>query len=118
LKILALSLYGSQSASHRVWLSQLQPGLAAGGFDLQFHSLLDNPYLQRSSSGRRPSIRGLLASYGHRLQALRRADFFDLAIVYAELLPFSPAGWSASFSRFPSSMTATSPSFSNTGLAA
>ncbi|MCP9910755.1 hypothetical protein KBZ15_12720 [Cyanobium sp. BA20m-p-22] len=69
-------------------LSQFQPGLAAAGIDLQIQSLLDNAYLQRSFNGRRPSLQGLLAAYGRRLQALRQADRFDLAIVYAELLPF------------------------------
>jgi len=92
LRVLCLSLYGPQAASHRVRLSQFQPGLAAAGIDLQIQSLLDNAYLQRSFSGRRPSLRGLLAAYSRRIQALRQADRFDLAIVYAELLPFLP-GW-------------------------
>jgi glycosyltransferase involved in cell wall biosynthesis len=92
LRVLGLSLYGPQAASHRVRLSQFQPGLAAAGIDLQIQSLLDNAYLQSRFSGDRPSLRGLLAAYGGRLQALRQADRFDLAIVYAELLPFLP-GW-------------------------
>ena len=90
--VLGLSLYGPQAASHRVRLSQFQPGLAAAGIDLQIQSLLDNAYLQRSFSGRRPSMRGLLAAYCRRLQALRNLDRFDLAIVHCELLPFVP-GW-------------------------
>ena len=90
LKVLGFSLYGPQAASHRVRLSQFQPGLAAAGIDLQIQSLLDDAYLQRSFSGRSPSLRALLASYGRRLQALRQADF-DLAIIYAELLPLIPA---------------------------
>ena len=92
IRVLGLSLYGSQAASHRVRLSLFQPGLAAAGIDLQIQSLLDNAYLQRSFSGRRPSLRWLLAAYGRRLQALRQADRFDLAIVHCELLPYLP-GW-------------------------
>ena len=92
IRVLGLSLYGPQAASHRVRLSQFQPGLAAAGIGLQIQSLLDNAYLQRSFSGRRPSLQGLLAAYGRRLQALRQADRFDLAIVHCELLPFLP-GW-------------------------
>ncbi len=92
IRVLGLSLYGPQAASHRVRLSQFQPGLAVTGIDLQIQSLLDNAYLQRSFKGRRPSLRGLLAAYGRRLQALHQANRFDLAIVYAELLPFLP-GW-------------------------
>ena len=92
IRVLGLSLYGPQAASHRVRLSQFQPGLFAAGIDLQILSLLDNAYLQRSFNGRRPSLRGLLTAYGRRFQALRKADRFDLAIVYAEMLPFLP-GW-------------------------
>ena len=92
IRVLGLSLYGPQAASHRVRLSQFQPGLAAAGIDLQIQSLLDDAYLQRSFSGGRPSLRGLLAAYGRRLQALRQAHRFDLAIVYGDLLPFLP-GW-------------------------
>jgi len=90
IRVLGLSLYGPQAASHRVRLSQFQPGLAAAGIDLQIQSLLDDAYLQRSFSGRRPSLRGVLAAYGRRLRALRQADRFDVAIVYGELLPFLP----------------------------
>ena len=92
IRVLGLSLYGPQAASHRVRLSQFQSGLAAAGIDLQIQSLLDDAYLQRSFAGGRPSLRDLFAAYGRRLQALRQADRFDLAIVYAELLPFLP-GW-------------------------
>ena len=92
IRVLGLSLYGPQAASHRVRLSQFQPGLVAAGIDLQIQSLLDDAYLQRSFSGGRPSLRGLIAAYGRRLQALRHLDRFDLAIVYGDLLPFLP-GW-------------------------
>ena len=91
-RVLGLSLYGPQAASHRVRLSQFQPDLASAGIDLKIQSLLDDAYLQRSFSGARPSLRGLLAAYGRRIRALRQADRFDLAIVYCELLPFLP-GW-------------------------
>ena len=91
-RILGLALYGSQAASHRVRLSQFKTGLAVAGIDLHINSLLDNRYLRRRFSGRPPSIRGLLAAYGRRLQVLRQADQFDLAIVHCELLPFLP-GW-------------------------
>jgi len=92
IRVLALSLYGPQAASHRVRLAQFQPGLAASGIDLQIQSLLDDAYLHRSFSGCQPSLRGKIAAYGSRLQALRQAHSFDLAIVYGDLLPFLP-GW-------------------------
>ncbi len=92
IRVLGLSLYGPQAASHRVRLSQFQPGLAACGIDLQIQSFLDNTYLQRNFSGGRPSLRGLLMAHGRRLRALGQVDLFDLAIVYGELLPLLP-GW-------------------------
>jgi len=91
-RVIGLSLYGPKAASHRVRLSQFQPGLAAAGIDLQIQSLLDDVYLQRSFAGSPPSLRDLFATYGRRLQALRQADRFNLAIVHCELLPYLP-GW-------------------------
>jgi len=90
-RVLGLSLYGPQAASHRVRLSQFQPGLAAAGIDLQIQSLLDDAYLHRTFSGARPSLRGLLAAYGRRIRAIRHSNYFDLAIVYGDLLPFLPS---------------------------
>ena len=92
IRVLGLSLYGPKAASHRVRLSQFQAGLATAGIDLQIQSLLDDAYLERSFSGFRPSVRGLLAAYCRRIQALHQADRFDLAIAYGDLLPFLP-GW-------------------------
>ena len=92
MRLLGLSLYGPLAASHRVRLSQFQPGLAAAGIELQIQSLLDDSYLQRSFSGGRPSLRGLVAAYGRRIQSLCQAGRFDLAIVHCELLPFI-LGW-------------------------
>ena len=92
IRVLGLSLYGPQAASHRVRLSQFQKGLAAQGIELQIQSLLDDAYLQRRFAGERPSLQGLLAAYGQRISALRRRDRADLAIVHCELLPFLP-GW-------------------------
>ena len=91
ISVLGLSLYGPQAASHRVRLSQFQPGLAAAGIELQIQSLLDDAYLQRSFKGERPSLRALIAAYGRRIQALRYANRFDLAIVYGDLLPYLPS---------------------------
>lgn len=88
LKILGLSLYGLQAASHRVRLSQFQPGLWGAGIELQIDSLLDDAYLQRSFSGRRISLRRLVLAYGRRIRALHQLVNFDLAIVYGDLLPF------------------------------
>lgn len=91
IRVLGLSLYGPQAASHRVRLAQFQPGLADAGIDLHIQSLLDDGYLQRRFSGRRPSLRSLFVSYGRRLKALSQAKQFDLAIVYGDLLPFLPS---------------------------
>jgi glycosyltransferase involved in cell wall biosynthesis len=92
IRVLALSLYGSKAASHRVRFSQFQCGLAAEGIELNIQSLLDNSYLQRSFDGCRPSFRHVLYAYYRRYKVLRHAKTFDLAIVHCELLPFLP-GW-------------------------
>ena len=91
IRVLGLSLYGPQAASHRVRLSQFQQGLAAQGIDLQIQSLLDDDYIHRRFAGGRPSLRGLIAAYAQRLKVLSRSAPADLAIVYGELLPFLPA---------------------------
>jgi glycosyltransferase involved in cell wall biosynthesis len=92
IRVLGLSLYGPQAASHRVRLSQFQTGLAAQGIELQIQALLGDGYLQRRFAGGRSSLRGLVAAYGQRCRALLQAERFDLAIVHCELLPFLP-GW-------------------------
>lgn len=92
LRVLGLSLYGPQAASHRVRLSQFKPGLAAVGIDLEIQSLLANDYLERRLADKRASLRGLLNAYTNRLQTLRNADWYDLIIVHCELFPFVP-GW-------------------------
>ena len=92
LKVFGFALYGPQAASHRVRLSQFQMGLSTYGIELQIQSLLDDAYVHRRFAGGRLLLWDLFAAYIRRLQALRRSDRFDLAIVYAELLPFLP-GW-------------------------
>jgi glycosyltransferase involved in cell wall biosynthesis len=91
IRVLALSLYGPQAASHRVRLSQFQPGLAAVGIDMKIQSLLGNDYLQTMFAGNRPSSRVLLKSIGKRLAQLTSASSYDVAILYAELIPLLPA---------------------------
>jgi glycosyltransferase involved in cell wall biosynthesis len=91
IRVLGLSLYGPQAASHRVRLSQFQAGLAASGIHLEIQSLLDDAYLQQRFAGGRPSLLALMSAYGRRLLALRQANQFDLVIVYAELLPLCPS---------------------------
>ncbi|MEB3203060.1 MAG: glycosyltransferase [Synechococcus sp.] len=92
IKVLGLSLYGSQAASHRVRLAQYRDGLERSEIRLEIQSLLDNNYLRQSFSGFRPSFESLLSAYWQRVGTLVRAGKFDIAIVYAELLPFVP-GW-------------------------
>ena len=92
IRVLGLSLYGHQAASHRVRLAQFQTGLAAIAIQLEIQSLLGDSYLQRRFAGATPSMRGLVEAYGQRIRILKQLRFFDLAIVHCELLPFLP-GW-------------------------
>ncbi len=91
IRILGLSLYGPQAASHRVRLSLFQAGLAVNGIQLEIQSLLGDAYLQSRFTGAAPSLRGLITCFGQRIRVLQKARCFDLAIVYAELLPLMPA---------------------------
>lgn len=101
IRILGLSLYSTQWASHRVRLSQFQPGLAAEGIELHVQSLLDKTYLQRSFFGGKFSLFGLITDYRYRLRVLREVGGFDLAIVYAELLPLLPTWLELHFLNIP-----------------
>jgi glycosyltransferase involved in cell wall biosynthesis len=92
IRVLGLSLYGPQAASHRVRLSQFQAGLAVSGIQLEIQSLLGDAYLQSRFAGGQSPLRELIAAYGQRIQALQQVRAFDLAIVHCELLPFLP-GW-------------------------
>lgn len=91
IRVICLSLYGPQAASHRVRFSQFQFGLDAVGINLRIQSLLDNSYLLNRFAGSLPSIRDLCVAYRQRVRVLRHVDRFRLAIVYAELLPLLPA---------------------------
>lgn len=101
IRVLGLSLYGSQAASHRVRLSQFQPGLAVQGIELHIQSLLGDAYLHRTFSGARPSIRQLQLDYCERLDTLRDARNFDLAILHCELFRLLPAWLEQRFLTIP-----------------
>lgn len=91
IRALGFSLYGQQAASHRVRLAQFKAGLATRGIELEIQSLLDDNYVLRRFAKRRPSIVNLSFCYAKRMLYLSRLKDFDIAIVYAELLPLMPA---------------------------
>ena len=90
-RILGLSLYGQQAASHRYRLSQYVPGLAQAGIDLQIQSLLDDEYLVNRFSGRPVPWGSVLQSAWQRLRLLISKDDFSGAILYCELCPLLPS---------------------------
>lgn len=89
-KILGLSLYGQQAASHRYRLSQYVPGLANSGIDLQIQSLLDDEYLVNRFSGRSIPWGRVLQSAWQRLSVLTKKNDFAGAILHCELFPLLP----------------------------
>lgn len=89
-KILGLSLYGSQAASHRYRLSQYVPGLALAGIDLQIHSLLDDEYLINRFAGRPIPWSQVFQSAWRRLKLLNDMQNFSGAILHCELCPLLP----------------------------
>lgn len=89
-KILGLSLYGPQAASHRYRLGQYVPGLAQAGIDLQIQSLLDDEYLVNRFAGRPIPWGSVLKSARQRLRELINRDDFAGAILHCELCPLLP----------------------------
>jgi glycosyltransferase involved in cell wall biosynthesis len=89
-RILGLSLYGQQAASHRYRLSQYVPGLAQEGIDLQIQSLLDDEYLIHRFADRPVPWSSVLQSAWQRLRLLISKDDFSGAILHCELYPLLP----------------------------
>lgn len=89
-KILGLSLYGPQAASHRYRLGQYVPGLAQAGIDLQIQSLLNDDYLVNRFAGRPIPWGSVLKSAEQRLRVLINRDNFAGAILHCELCPLLP----------------------------
>jgi glycosyltransferase involved in cell wall biosynthesis len=89
-KVLALSLYGTQAASPRYRLMQYAPGLRAYGIELSFSGLLGNDYLRNTFQGGAYSPQKLLRDYFERMMLLLRQREYDLAILHLELFPFMP----------------------------
>jgi glycosyltransferase involved in cell wall biosynthesis len=89
-RILGLSLYGQQAASHRYRLSQYVPGLAQAGIDLQIHSLLDDVYLTSRFAGLPVPWGSVLQSAWQRLGVLISKNDFSGAILHCELYPLLP----------------------------
>jgi glycosyltransferase involved in cell wall biosynthesis len=75
--------------------------MAAQGISLEIQSLLDDDYLKSSFAGRRPPLRALMASLFKRISLLQRANLFDLAVLYAELVPLLPACMEQRLLRIP-----------------
>jgi glycosyltransferase involved in cell wall biosynthesis len=91
IRVLGLSLYGPLAASHRVRLGQYQTALAEQGIALHIQSLLVDRYLRASFAGRWLPLPALLAALAERLSFLEQSQSFDLALLYAELVPYLPA---------------------------
>ena len=90
IKVLGLSLYGSQAASPRYRLAQYVPGLRLSGIDLEVTALLGDGYLSRTfQGGTYPSYK-LLKDYLRRMVLLSQQRKYDMAILHVELFPFLP----------------------------
>jgi glycosyltransferase involved in cell wall biosynthesis len=92
IKILGLSLYGQQAASHRYRLGQYVPGLAQAGIDLQVQSLLDDEYLVNRFAGRPIPWGSVFQSAWQRLRLIINRNDFAGAILYGELCPLLTGG--------------------------
>lgn len=90
-RVLVLSLYASQAASHRVRFSQFSEPLSSLGIHLTINSLFPNSYVRSTYSGKPPNIFILLYSYIKRFfVCILLAHRYDILIVYAEAFPLFP----------------------------
>lgn len=92
-KILGLSLYGQQAASHRYRLGQYVPGLKQAGIDLQIQSLLDDEYLINRFAEQPVPWNSVLKSAWQRLRVLISKNDFSGAILHCELFPLLPGSF-------------------------
>ena len=93
MKLLAYTKYDREAASTRVRLLQFAPALAAAGIAIEHRPLLGNDYVRSLTGGAAASKPAIAAAYARRLADLLRRPDADLLWVYAELLPWLPAGF-------------------------
>ena len=90
IRVLGLSLYGSQAASTRYRLMQYSSGLRNEGIDIEIEALLGNEYINAKFAGSQYPLTKLLADYCKRISILFGQHNYDVAIVQAELFPLLP----------------------------
>jgi glycosyltransferase involved in cell wall biosynthesis len=101
IKVLGLSLYGSQAASTRYRLTQYRPSLREHGIDLDVKALLDNDYIQKSFAGEKYPRWDLFRRYLKRAALLFHQKQYDMAILHVELFPLLPGLLESSLLRIP-----------------
>ena len=87
-RVLLLSRYGSLGASSRLRTQQFLPHLRSHGFEVSVSVLLDDDYIDRLYSGRRPNIPRVALAYCKRVAQLMRSGMFDLLWVEREAFPW------------------------------
>lgn len=90
IRVLGLSLYGSQAASTRYRLMQYGPGLRQNGIELEVKALLGNDFVQRTFAGETYPRLKLIKKYLDRGALLFGQRGYDLAILHVELFPLLP----------------------------
>ena len=90
-RITALTRYDELGASSRVRFHHYGSRLAAAGFELDFHPLLDSDYLVSAMQGRRSGMAGLKACARRALSLPRALQGSDLVWLEKEIWPFAPA---------------------------
>ena len=93
MKLLAFTKYDREAASTRVRLLQYVPALAAAGIEVEQRSLLGNDYVRSLAGGAPASRLAIARAYARRLRDIIRQPDADVLWVYAELLPWLPAGF-------------------------
>lgn len=90
-KVLILAKYGTLAASTRQRLTQYIPYLEEVGAEVTVKPLLPNAYLEATFAGKPWGKGDVLRAYLDRFKVLRRANEYDVVLIYAESFPYLPA---------------------------
>ena len=91
IRVLLLSRYGTLGASSRLRTQQFLPYLITHGFRVSVNSLLDDDYIERLYSSRRPNFPRVAFSYLKRIGQLLQSGRFDLLWIEREAFPWLAA---------------------------
>jgi glycosyltransferase involved in cell wall biosynthesis len=91
MKVLLLTKYGAKAASSRQRFMQFMPFLESQAISCTVSALLDDDYLEHKFRAGHARASDVARAFWRRLEALRGAKAYDLAVVHCELFPYLPS---------------------------